>query len=115
MPLVSIVTTLPEGSVTVAAAFRKSYGIAIGNVYGSCAFNVFIITLADLFHDGPLLRAMDGAHYVAAAAALILMSMGFLIVRDSRSQALKLGRVLTPAIPLVYLGALYFVFVLAQR
>jgi cation:H+ antiporter len=113
--LVSIVTTLPEGSVTVAAAFRKSYGIAIGNVYGSCAFNVFIITVADLFHDGPLLRAMDSAHYAAAAAAVILMSMGFLIVRDSQSQALTLGRVLTPAIPLVYLGALYFVFVLAQR
>jgi len=113
--LVSIVTTLPEGSVTVAAAFRKSYGIAIGNVYGSCAFNIFIITFADLFHDGPLLRAMEGAHYVAAGAALMLMSMGYFIVRDSQSPALRLGRFLTPAIPVVYLVALYLVYSLAQR
>ncbi len=113
--LVSIVTTLPEGSVTVAAAFRKSYGIAIGNVYGSCAFNIFIIAWADLFHDGPLLRAMEGAHYVAAGAALMLMSMGYFIVRDSQSPALKLGRILTPAIPVVYLVALYLVYFLAQR
>jgi cation:H+ antiporter len=112
--LVSIVTTLPEGSVTVAAAFRKSYGIAIGNVYGSCAFNVFIVTFADMFHDGPLLRAMENAHFVAAGAALILMSMGFLIVRDCQTHALRLGRVLTPAIPLVYVVALYFVFMLAR-
>jgi cation:H+ antiporter len=111
--LVSIVTTLPEGSVTVAAAFRRSYGIAIGNVYGSCAFNVFIVTFADLFHDGPLLRAMEGAHYVAAAAALVLMSMGFLIVRDSRSPRMTLGRVLAPAIPVVYVVALYGVYSLA--
>ncbi|HUF82337.1 MAG TPA: hypothetical protein VMN03_14470 [Burkholderiales bacterium] len=113
--LVSIVTTLPEGSVTVAAAFRKSYGIAIGNVYGSCAFNIFVITFADLFHDGPLLRAMEGAHYGAAGAALMLMSMGYFIVRDSQSPALRLGRFLTPAIPVVYLVALYVVYSLAQR
>lgn len=112
--LVSIVTTLPEGSVTIAAAFRKSYGIAIGNVYGSCAFNVFIVTFADMFHDGPLLRAMENAHFVAAGAALILMSMGFLIVRDCQTHALRLGRVLTPAIPLIYVVALYFVYTLAR-
>jgi cation:H+ antiporter len=111
--LVSIVTTLPEGSVTVAAALRKSYGIVIGNVYGSCAFNVFIISFADLFHEGPLLRAMEGAHYVAGAGAFLLMGMGFLILRNCRTPTLALGRVLTPVIPVLYLGALYWVFTLA--
>jgi cation:H+ antiporter len=57
--LVSMVTTLPEGSVTIAAATRRSYGIVVGNVYGSCAFNVFILSISDLFYTkGPLIAAM---------------------------------------------------------
>jgi hypothetical protein len=85
-------------------------------VYGSNAFNVSIIFFSDLFYDrGPLLGAMEPAHFVAAAGALVLMSMGFFILRNCQSQALGLARVLTPAIPVVYIGALYVVFVLSQR
>ncbi len=113
--LVSIVTTLPEASVTIAATLRKSYGIVIGNVYGSNAFNVSIIFFADLFHDKePLLRSMATTHYVAAAAALVLMLMGYVILRSCQTQAMAWGRVLTPAIPVVYIGALYAVFTLGQ-
>jgi cation:H+ antiporter len=112
--LVSIVTTLPEGSVTIAACFRKSYGIAIGNVYGSCAFNVSIITIADLFHDGPLLRAMEGAHFVAATGAFLLMSMGFLVIRSCQTPTMALARILTPALPVVYIVALYLVYSMAS-
>jgi len=112
--LVSLVTTLPEGTVTIAACFRKSYGIAIGNVYGSCAFNVFVITIAGLFHDGPLLRAMEPAHYVAAAGAFLLMTMGFFVIKSCQTAAMSLARVLTPAIPVVYLVALYLVYDMAK-
>jgi cation:H+ antiporter len=114
--LVSIVTTLPETSVTVAATVRRSYGIVIGNVYGSNAFNVSIVFFADLFYaEGPLLGAMATAHYAAAAAALGLMVMGYAILRSCQSQGLTLARMLAPAIPVVYIGALYFVFILGQR
>jgi cation:H+ antiporter len=113
--LVSIVTTLPEGSVTVAASLRRSYGIAMGNVYGSCAFNVTIIFLADFFHlRGPLLREMEPAHFAAAIAAFTLMGMGFLVFKSFQSRGFAAARALTPAIPLVYVGALYLVFRLGQ-
>jgi len=113
--LVSIVTTLPEGSVTVAAAMRKSYGIVIGNVYGSCAFNVFVIFIADLFYTkGPLLGAMTPAHFVAAAAAFTLMGLGYVIIRSCQGDAATWARRLTPVIPVIYLGALYMVFNLAS-
>jgi len=113
--LVAIVTTLPEGAVTVAAALRKSYGIVIGNVYGSCAFNVLIIFFADLFYDvGPLLGAMQVEHFVAAAGAFLLMGMGYAILRGSTHQALAWAQKLTPAIPLLYFGTLYLVFTLGQ-
>jgi cation:H+ antiporter len=114
--LVAIVTTLPEGSVTVAAALRKSYGIVIGNVYGSCAFNVVILFVSDLFYDkGPLLATMQPEHYVAAAGAFVLMGMGYLILRGSGEEKLAWAKKLTPAIALVYFGALYLVFTLGQR
>jgi cation:H+ antiporter len=111
--LVSIVTTLPEGSVTVAASLRRSYGIAMGNVYGSCAFNVTIIFIADFFHTrGPLLREMQSAHFAAAIAAFALMGMGYLIFKAFQSPAYARFRTLAPVIPVVYVGALYVVYVL---
>ncbi len=114
--LVSVVTTLPEGSVTVTAALRKSYGIVMGNVYGSCFFNVFIFFIADLFYrKGPLLGAMDAAHFAAAIAAVALMGMGYAVVRSCESRAFAWGRVFAPAIPVVYIGALYVVYQLGQR
>lgn len=114
--LVAIVTTLPEGSVTIAAAFRKSYGIVIGNVYGSCAFNVAIFFFADLFHTkGPMLGVMGKEHFVAAASAMVLMAMGYFIIRACQKDSMGFARVLTPAIPVVYLIALYWVFALGQQ
>jgi cation:H+ antiporter len=114
--LVAIVTTLPEGSVTVAAAFRKSYGIVIGNVYGSCAFNVAIFFFADLFHTkGPMLGVMGKEHFVAAVAAIVLMGMGYLIIQACQKATLGWAQKLAPAIPVVYIGALYLVFVLGQQ
>ena len=113
--LVSIVTTLPEASVTVSAAMRKSYGLVIGNIYGSCAFNLFVIPIAGLFFaGGPLLGEMDDSHLVAAAAAIGLMATGFLIIRSYKTKALSSLRFLTFAIPPAYVAALFFVFRLSQ-
>ena len=115
--LVSIVTTLPEASVTITAALRKSYGIVVGNVYGSCAFNVFILSISDLFYPaGPLAAAMGKEHFVAAAGAFGLMGLGYLIMRSTRpSSSLAWGWGLTLTIPVIYVGALYTVFILGQR
>ena len=113
--LVSIVTTLPEGSVTVAASLRKSYGIAMGNVYGSCAFNVTIVCIADFFHPSPLLREMQGAHFAAAISAFVLMAMGYLVYKAFAKPGVAGARLIAPAIPVVYVVALFIVYNLGQR
>ncbi|MCH8200052.1 MAG: hypothetical protein IIA54_08325 [Chloroflexi bacterium] len=108
---VSVVTTLPEASVTFAAARRKSYGLVIGNIYGSCAFNLFVIPIADLFHtEGPLLGEMGSAHFVAAGAAIVLMSMGFLVIRSYQDRLISGLRRLVYVVPPTYVGALAWVF-----
>ena len=112
--LVSIVTTLPEASVTVAAAMRRSYGLVLGNIYGSCAFNLFVIPIAGLFFaGGPLLREMEPAHFVAAGAAVGLMSCGFIIIRSFQTAMLSWLWRLTYALPPAYIVALFFVFQLS--
>jgi cation:H+ antiporter len=113
--LVSIVTTLPEGSVTVAASLRKSYGIAMGNVYGSCAFNVTIVCIADFFHPQPLLSEMQAAHFAAGIAAFVLMAMGYLLFKAFQTPAYARARVIAPAVPVVYVAALFIVYTLGQQ
>lgn len=111
---VSIVTTLPEASVTVTAARRRSYGLVLGNIYGSCAFNLSVIFYADLGNSRALLEFMDTEHFVAGGAAIALMATGYGIIRSYKNQALAWFRHSVYAIPPVYVGALAWVFVLSQ-
>lgn len=112
---VSIVTTLPEASVTVTAARRRSYGLVLGNIYGSCAFNLSVIFYADLGNREALLGFMDKEHFVAAVAAIVLMASGFGIIRAYKNQALYWFRHSVYVLPPVYVGALAWVFVLSQN
>jgi cation:H+ antiporter len=111
---VSIVTTLPEASVTVAAARRRSYGLVLGNIYGSCAFNLSVIFYADLGNSRALLEFMDTEHFVAAGAAIGLMATGYGIIRAYKNQTIAWFRHSVYAIPPVYVAALLWVFVISQ-
>ena len=112
---VSIVTTLPEASVTVTAARRRSYGLVLGNIYGSCAFNLSVIFYADLGNARALLEFMDPEHYVAACSAIVLMAAGYGILRAYKTPALAWLRHTVYALPPVYLGAVFWVFLLSQE
>ena len=110
--LVSMVTTLPEGSVTLAAAMRKSYGLAMGNVYGSCFFNVSIIFLSDFFMPAgsPMLGAMEPSHFVAAVGALGLMTMGYLTMKSANTESMTLAKIFTPIVPVAYVALMYVIY-----
>ena len=111
---VSIVTTLPEASVTIAAARRRSYGLVLGNIYGSCAFNLSVIFYADLGNKETLLSFMDAEHFVAAGAAIGLMAVGYGIIRSYKDRWLAWFRHSVYVIPPVYVASLLWVFVLSQ-
>ena len=102
--------------MTIAAARRGSYGLVIGNIYGSCAFNLFVIPIADVFHtEGPLLGEMGSEHFVAAGSAILLMSIGFLMIRSYQDRLLRWFRGTVYAVPVVYPAALFLVFALSQE
>ena len=108
--LVAFVTTLPEATVAVAAALRRSPGLIIGNIFGSCAFNLFIIPISDLFDDKPLLLNVNSEHMLTLIGSVILMSAGyFALVFGARGQ-LNISRLINPLMIFFYIGLMYAVY-----
>ena len=111
---VALVTSMPEATVTVAAVRAGSVDLGVGNLFGSCTFNVLVLALADPFYtSGPLLATMDNAHLAAGSVAILLMALilGQILLRGQRSWAPVLPTM--AAVALLYLGGVYAVFQLS--
>ena len=107
---VALVTTMPETSVTFGALRLGSGEMALGNVYGSCAFNVGILALADLVYPRPIFHTLDRSHVVAGLGALLLMALGpgFLYLRTRKR--LRASQALAVGIVGIWIGVMYLVF-----
>lgn len=69
-------TSLPEVVTSISAGLLELPDIAVGNVFGSNIFNVFIIAIADLFDGrGSILRKASPGHILAALFGIILSGM----------------------------------------
>lgn len=74
--LVSLATTLPEITVTVAALRLGAVDMAIGNLFGSNLFNLALIGIDDLFYThGPLLSHVSPVHATSALAAMVMSAL----------------------------------------
>ena len=75
--LVAVVTSLPELVTTIAAVRIGAYDMAIGNLFGSNAFNIFALGLTDFFYkQGRFLADIDDTMLLAAILGLLLTAMG---------------------------------------
>ena len=78
---VSLVTTIPEASATVAAARMGAADLGVANLYGSCAFNVTILFYADPFYrQGIVVNHSEPAHFVAGGIAIFLILFGLVLI-----------------------------------
>ena len=78
---VSIVTTMPEASATVAAARMGAADLGVAGLYGSCVFNVTILTFADpFFRGGVIMNFASPEHFVAGGIAVGLILFGGLLL-----------------------------------
>ena len=93
--LVSLVTTMPEASSTIAAARLGAFDLGVAGLYGSCAFNVTILFYADIFYRGGeviegtglgtdniaiLLNRPQPEHFLAGTVAIVLMVIGLALI-----------------------------------
>jgi cation:H+ antiporter len=118
--LLASVTSFPElitglSSVTVAAV----PDIAVGDVLGSCVFNLMLIGLIDLFHKpGPILSRVDRGHIVPAVFGILIIGFAALNLLLSRHWDFAWGFWAGPYTPLIlifYVAAMRWIFLAEQR
>lgn len=77
--LLAITTSLPELVATVAAVKIRAYDLAIGNLFGSNLFNMFVLGLTDVFYlNGRFLGAIDPMFALVALLGLLLTTLGLI-------------------------------------
>ena len=104
-------TSLPELVASVAAARIGAHDLAVGNLFGSNAFNMAALVLVDAgYTDGPMLAAVDPSQAVAGAGAILLMALALAALvhgLETRVRRLEPDAVL---LLLAYAGALYAIW-----
>lgn len=74
--LVGLATSLPELVACIAAVRMGSFDLAVGNLFGSNAFNMAIFFLLDAVEPGSLFAKLDPDHVLSALFAVVLMGLG---------------------------------------
>ncbi len=72
---IAIVTTIPEVVVSIAAVRIGAIDLAMGNLFGSNIFNIFILAIDDFFFiKGPILSLVNQNHIISALFAIAMTS-----------------------------------------
>lgn len=118
--MVATVTSLPElvtglSAVTIA----KAPDIAVGDVLGSCVFNLAILALLDIFYrKDPVYAMASSAHILSAGFGVVLIAAaGLILLMDAQGILPRFGHVSwgSPAIMALYLWAMRTIYLAEQR
>ena len=108
--LVAFCTSLPELVATLTAVRIGAFDLAIGNIYGSNAFNMVLLLPLDLFCPGSLLAVVSPTHAVTCLATILITSvalMGQLYQVESRIRFLEPDAWLVILLVIGSLGLVY--------
>jgi cation:H+ antiporter len=108
--LVALSTSLPELVATWTAVRMGAFDLALGNIFGSNAFNMVLLAPLDLAYPGSLLAAASPAHAVTALATILITAVviiGQLYQVERRIRFLEPDAVL---VILLVLGALALIY-----
>jgi cation:H+ antiporter len=110
--LLAATTSLPElftgfGSTALAAL----PDIALGDVLGSCMFNLLILSLMDAIHPEPISARAHQGHALSIGFGLVLIGVaGVGLVADSRLPAIGWIGLYTPVLIVLYFVAMRVIF-----
>ncbi|NOZ24562.1 MAG: sodium:calcium antiporter [Nitrospirae bacterium] len=76
---IALSTSLPEVVVSMAAVRIDAVDMAIGNLFGSNIFNIFILAIDDIFlTKGPILTYADTGHMISALSAITMTTIAII-------------------------------------
>lgn len=109
--LVAVVTSLPELVICIAAIRIGAHDMAIGNLFGSNMFNMFILGATDIFYiQGRFLAEIDSSFILVGILGLLMTVVGLI------SNLIRFERHVGPleidslALVLMYLGGLWLLY-----
>ena len=112
--LMASVTSLPELMVGISsAAIVQDADLAVGDIMGSCAFNLGILAMMDAFvpRSNALLRVASKNHILAAALGLILVAMvGLGLFLPQEIQLLSFIGITSISFIIVYLFSIRLIY-----
>ncbi len=77
--LLAVTTSLPELVTALAAVRLGAFDLAVGNLFGSNAFNMAALFAVDLAQrPGALLTSVAPVHAISALVAILLMNIGIM-------------------------------------
>jgi len=76
--LMSLATTSPEMVVSISALRMGQVGMALGNLYGSCIFNMSLIFIDDIFYPGSILAQASSTHVFTALLAITMVAVSLI-------------------------------------
>ena len=110
--LLAATTSLPELFTGFGAtALAPLPNIAVGDVLGSCMFNLLILSLMDAVHPEPLSTRAHQGHALSIGFGLVLIGIaGLGLLANSRFPALGWIGLYSPALIVVYLVSMRVIF-----
>lgn len=91
LTIVALGTSLPELVTSVTAALRGNADLAVGNVVGSCIFNLlFVLGTSALISPIPCAPNFLSDAYVAVGATVLLLLFGFTQMKIARWEGVLL-------------------------
>jgi len=104
--LVGFTTSFPEIAATIAAVRIGALDLAVGNIFGSNAFNMCVLLGMDLaYSSGPVLAHASRGHLVSAQLAVLAIGLGILAMLARQSRRLGRVRIESVLVVLAYAGA----------
>ena len=109
--LVALATSLPEMVTSLAAVRLGAYDLAVGNLFGSNAFNMMLVLPTDLaYSEGSLLASVGSTQTVAGLLAIVLMSIGIMGVMFRKEKRWYLLEPDSIILAIVYFVGLFLLF-----
>jgi cation:H+ antiporter len=117
--LIAIITSTPEVVASVSSVTLVNLpDLSVGNILGSCMFNLTLISLADaLYRAAPVLSQVSPTHIMSAGFSILLIASAAVGILTRGFAGLEVAQVGIPSIIIVvvYVASAWWIFCHERR